>query len=232
MEPADRATLPPRTGATELTDDELLLMDFVFDVWAAERFLRRDVYHAHRNVRFTHGLDDEALSRTLRSLVGRGLFACETHDDEAPRYSLTPRGGDLWEAERKPDWTRYCRARLTGIASGAHRARVFSPDRTTLDRFISVATETRYYTNMPARWRHAQLANCALLPWKTYPTVHVALFKLPEQRFENVDWKRFTKERASWSCVSGLTSPAAVPTALASSAACDGDRGGCPSGDP
>jgi hypothetical protein len=42
--------LPARTGATSLTDDELLLFDFLFQLVLPESALRREKYPIHMNV--------------------------------------------------------------------------------------------------------------------------------------------------------------------------------------
>ena len=66
-----------RSRATSLTDDEVLLFDFLSESPVHARHLHRDAYAFHMNVGWTHDLDDDALARTLRELVERGLLEIE-----------------------------------------------------------------------------------------------------------------------------------------------------------
>jgi hypothetical protein len=66
--------LPKRTNATDLTDNELLLFDFLFDTSLAFHHLRTDDYSFHMNCTYSHSLDDDRLRVTLASLVDRRLL--------------------------------------------------------------------------------------------------------------------------------------------------------------
>ncbi|MEM7198876.1 MAG: hypothetical protein AAF628_01325 [Planctomycetota bacterium] len=112
MGAAEYDALPPRTHQTDLTDDELLLADFVFCHRVCAKDLHRGIYAAHNNCGNTHGLSDEALAPVLDALVERGLFDREdSHRPDWVSYGLTPKGGALWERERQPDWSRFVMAR-------------------------------------------------------------------------------------------------------------------------
>ena len=102
--------LPSRSDETELTKDELLLLDFLFDGGAAIGLMQRDAYHAHMNIRYTHSLTDANLLRVLRSLVERGLLRAAPDDPNTKRvvYWFTECGGAYWSRERMPVWERYC----------------------------------------------------------------------------------------------------------------------------
>ena len=108
---------PQRTNLTDLTTDQLLLFDFLFQYRLFERQLRRDVYPLHLNVNYSHGLDDEELSASLKSLEHRGdVTSCET--EEGRQWELTPAGGHKWELERNPCWSTYCETRWGESHSG------------------------------------------------------------------------------------------------------------------
>jgi len=104
--------LPSRTDVTELSDDELLLFDAIFECPWPVQALRRGEYGFHLNVRYTHGLSDEDLRARIVELVDRGLMTTDIRDPveslNRPYCALTPTGGVLWELERKPDWSKYC----------------------------------------------------------------------------------------------------------------------------
>jgi hypothetical protein len=63
---------PNRTNVTELTSDELLLFDFLFDKTLAFHHLRMVDYSFHMNCPYSHGLDDQAL---LAKVPGIGFRA-------------------------------------------------------------------------------------------------------------------------------------------------------------
>src|SRR6185503_7288795 len=110
------APLPGRTGRTPLTDDELLLFDFLFPHFARLESLRREAYVSHMNVRYTHTLDQLALKETVAKLMTAGWLAsrrprrlaAQRRADTSLYYGLTPAGGRLWELERMPPWKQYC----------------------------------------------------------------------------------------------------------------------------
>lgn len=120
-----------RTGATDLTDGELLILDFLFDLNRVPyRALRNEAFAFHHNCVAGHGMDDDALWDVLDRRVADGTLRLTLEeidrDDAEPGdergdvpdpaggpplhryYALTPAGGRLWEAERLPDWDRYC----------------------------------------------------------------------------------------------------------------------------
>ncbi len=66
-------TLPHRTNATSLSDDDLLLFDSMFPYSVPEDLLRRDSYPAQMNVQYSHALDDHCLRERLHSLMHQGL---------------------------------------------------------------------------------------------------------------------------------------------------------------
>lgn len=109
-------TLPRRTNATNLSDDELLLFDFLFDQSLSFHHLRIEDYSFHMNCLYSHSLTDADLELTLASLVARGFLNCrvgkiwrmETRNYvDGKIYTMTDSGGHLWELARRPDWDRY-----------------------------------------------------------------------------------------------------------------------------
>jgi len=103
---------PRRTGATDLTDDELLLFDALFSCPWPMFALRRLEYGFHLNVGYSHNLDDDGLLAGIEALVERGLMATDFRDPcegRNLRYcALTAAGGEQWECERRPDWSKFC----------------------------------------------------------------------------------------------------------------------------
>ncbi len=50
-------------------------------------------------------MTDEQIDGVLQQLLERELIGCRENSPDA--FTLTQRGGALWEAERLPDWDRY-----------------------------------------------------------------------------------------------------------------------------
>ncbi|WP_146678761.1 hypothetical protein [Pirellula sp. SH-Sr6A] len=99
-----------------MSDDELLLFDFLFDKSLSFHHLRMEDYSFHMNCPYSHSLTDADLELTLASLVARGFLNCrvgkiwriETRDYvDGKTYTMTASGGYLWELERLPDWDQY-----------------------------------------------------------------------------------------------------------------------------
>jgi hypothetical protein len=108
--------LPTRTGNSDLSDEELLLFDMLFDSNATAAQMSSTNYPCHMNCGYNHSLSDADLSCTIDSLLSRNLIRLigNSSDSTAPIYSLTESGGERWEVERRPDWNRY----VTTLQSG------------------------------------------------------------------------------------------------------------------
>lgn len=105
--------LPPRTNLTSLTNDELLLFDFLFDCSTPRKFLYRRNYSESMNCLYNHSLSDREVDDTMVRMESEGLVESHCRDVRyGISYSLLPAGGELWEQERKPVWDRYCSGRL------------------------------------------------------------------------------------------------------------------------
>jgi hypothetical protein len=89
-----------RTNATDLSDDELRLLDVQFDAAVPLRCLRRGRFEVTWN-QPSHELDDAALDTTIRRMCDWGVLATEQLLDET-FVLLTNRGGELWSDERCP----------------------------------------------------------------------------------------------------------------------------------
>ncbi|GHU29062.1 hypothetical protein AGMMS50256_13030 [Betaproteobacteria bacterium] len=100
-------SIPPRTYASELTDDEIILFDFLWEGDAAERFLYGEALGVHANTPYSHSIHDDQLCFWLQDLINRNLLCKRTGKKSEEIFSLTQRGFEMWESERLPDWFRY-----------------------------------------------------------------------------------------------------------------------------
>lgn len=189
--------VPNRSGVTELTDDELLIFDFLFRFSVPERALTRDKYRAHMNAGYSHGLDDSSLRHTLNQLANRGLIS-SAKEEEDTVYSLGPAGSCLWELERQPIWERFCLSCSGGLRSQAWERdhaieiwRVLSPSSSTCEEYLTVGAETGHIVlkGREPTIRRRQLTNCPLLSWKTFSEVHSISYKAEADEYWRSDEK-------------------------------------------
>jgi len=176
---------PRRTGVTDLSDDELLLFDFLFDKSAAAGFFRQDRYALHLGVGYSHGLDDQQLTGVLDDLCRRGLLLID-FGITGYAYELTAAGGELWELERRPIWDRYCDTgessftNQDGKSADVQILRILSPYLETCRDYVKLATEVGYESpygsRSPVRYRIVE--GDALFRWKDFPEVHACLVKI------------------------------------------------------
>ncbi len=108
----DKLRIPKRTHATNLTADELILFDVLYDLQYPFDVLLREDFCEIINLpeEHRHSLNGEKLWRVLDTLIARGL--AQAHSlrwplGERTHYGLTPDGGRLWELERQPDWNLF-----------------------------------------------------------------------------------------------------------------------------
>ena len=95
-----------RTNKTSLTNNQLLILDVIFDGGAKPSMLRQR-YFAEQWHAPSHSLSDEQVNSTIKQWLIDGVL--EVHSGEDGRYvTMTQAGGDMWAAERCPIWDRYC----------------------------------------------------------------------------------------------------------------------------
>jgi hypothetical protein len=173
-------TPPRRTNATDLSNDELLLFDFLFDKSLSFHHLRIEDYSFHMNCLYSHSLNDADLELALTSLVARGFLNCrvgkiwrmETRDYvNGNIYSMTESGGHLWELERLPDWDRYLSEWQWLLGSGDRgMIRIVCPTEE-VGRLCLGAMFAAGLIAPIGRVRVRNIWDAKLLPWKTFGRV-------------------------------------------------------------
>lgn len=183
---------------TNLTDDELILMDALFDQRRTMKQLRAVNFGEAINFppEYIHQLDDYDLRDVMASLVARGWVDIEKGDGRTT-YGLTAAGGELWERERQPDWDRYVRSsswceRIEGLDQWL--AEVMSPSVEIAAAFYSSDRDVKIYkTGLTI------LDDYPLLYWKTFPTVYQILAPYsPLMDWPSVDWEVYEQNRVWW----------------------------------
>lgn len=210
--------LPKRTHATDLTDNELLLCDFLFDTSLAFHHMRIGDYSLHMNCRYSHSLDDDQLRETLASLVGRRhlkegigpIYNVETRDwSHGPRYTLTESGGDLWDREREPDWNSFVATAHWELGLNSRgMMRIMCID----ERIGRMCLGSMFGAGLVSpigRIRVRAIRNIRLLPWKTFSRVYSIRCKTNDSIDDEpvpADWSVYNARRTWWRDIQELDS--------------------------
>jgi hypothetical protein len=203
---------PPlfRTYSTDLTGDELLILDVMFECSVTYPMLRTCNFVPQFNAR-PHSLDDEALKSTLDSFRSRGITYGEDDKFRGHQYlSITPKGGELWAAERQPRWERYCTESYPATIRGRTIMSVKCTTSWVRDDFIRLQPE------YPARTKSATINDMGLVHWRDFGQLYIGLASYTEPREwtpkEFDEWlprhlahiERVEKERSWWRTVNEL----------------------------
>lgn len=159
----------------------------------------------------THSLDDETLKAKLNKLKGRGITRGEDHKFRGHRYlSITPKGGELWAAERQRRWDRYCTETYSETRVGRTIMCVTCTTSWVRDDFVRLQPE------YPARTRSATIDDLGLIHWRDFGTLYIGLASYvrprewtPEEFDERLPKhlapiQRVEKERSWWRTVNEL----------------------------
>ena len=167
-----------RTGSSPLSDDEVMLLDALFDVRRAIDDLRRDGFRECTNLPYEHGLDDTELEAAVSRLHAAGLVRRTMRrrpsaGDGRMWLALTARGGALWTRERLPDWPRYCTDRMWPTR-GADRwmLSVQSPTLGIASAFLEAMIACRLIDADPHTVVVQRHERRRLVPWHTFPEVY------------------------------------------------------------
>ncbi len=196
---------PNRSSRTDLTLDQLLLFDLLFQHRCLEHQLRRDQYAIHMNINYNHSLDDDALHDALLALEERG-DATQLQLERGAQWALTPAGGLKWELERNPDWSTYCAASVRHSTNRAVYS-VVSPSELAARDFWSAARSSRLWPDDLPNGRYRVITQHEMIYWRSFPELHVlaavgrdTLVSKPHI----IDWDRYESRRTWWCGLSEL----------------------------
>lgn len=212
--------LPPprRTNITELSDDELLLFDFLFDKHLCHHHLRAENYPFHMNCGYSHGLGDIDLEKSLTTLVERGLLTCkeamtlriefrEFRRDKT--YALTEAGGRLWELERCPDWDRFLATSTWELGINCRGMIRVVCSNESIGRLCLGSMFAAGLISPVSRIRVRLLRNVRLLPWKAFPRVNSIRYKINDNTNDVMfpaHWDVYNAGRCWWRDIAELDS--------------------------
>ncbi len=191
-----------RAGVTNLTDAELSLLDQA--VWKpGTRAVYRMASFSWQYNRTCHCLSDSKLNETLDRFemrgwtTGRNISTSWSATDRT--VELTQKGGQLWESERLPDWSRYV------IDSGGartfdeptrHSVLIYGHSPTIVREFYDIGRECKFFGIQASEVRTAS----ALRSWIYWrPPQRLYLLASWIESYNNhVDWDNMEALRTWW----------------------------------
>jgi hypothetical protein len=184
-----------RTLETDLTDDELILFDIMFDGGTSFRLLRREGFEQQWNRR-SHNLTDAELLETLEKLVKLDYLRTES-DQGVEYFKLTSIGGYVWERERVPAWDRYATDRYGQTKSGRPVVKILATTQQSRDDFWQIGREVGFFAYANGRTKQAVIRNHRLIPWKSFSSLYVWIAVL-DGWHSLTDWGAFENRRTWW----------------------------------
>lgn len=202
---------PYRTGETWLTDDQLVLLDVLFDGGACLSLLRDEDFSERWNLGYGHALDDVALECNIRWLCERGILALDGNAEHVS-IRMTPEGGALWSRERCSVWDRYCTSRYETVSRGRTLMTVRAVSREVRDQFLTL------WPASPARRKTTVIFDDPLIAWQPFSPVYAGLATYderddedcsPEQSVRQAEqrlrhWVKLEQARSWWRSVPEL----------------------------
>jgi hypothetical protein len=191
-----------RTRKTNLIEEELLILDVLFDASDTFEALVRENYASSHNLPYTHSLDAGSLRALIDKLMRNGIVQSHTSGPSNRLfYGLTEAGGKLWEVERAPDWERYCADSSTLDETGKWILSVESPSITTAKAFVTCAKDCLLYrfNEDDIRTKTRIEDKISTVEWRAFPSVcsiSVRTYPLPEINL--VDWNTYESHRTWW----------------------------------
>lgn len=190
-----------RTGSSDLTDSELLILDKVAMLGGIRSMYYNDIFPYQFNCP-EHGLDDETLIVTLDRLESDGVITGEPsssrHGKPDRTIRVTERGGLVWESERRPDWTRYVTESYGSSRpdSERHRVTVFGHSRPICQAFFDAGVQSGFLDYRCGRIGTA-FGNRNLIYWR--PVERVFMLSAWVESWQSAtDWGHFEMKRCWW----------------------------------
>ncbi|MDB4614286.1 hypothetical protein OAH18_01215 [bacterium] len=205
---------PTRTGTTFLTDDDLLIYDFLTLGWTHISLVRQVDYGFHMNCGYAHSLADADLLDRIHDLAQLRLLAYR-HARRRRRVKPPPKGqlpftfafppaiisfnadgADIWEQERCPDWDRYVSFRH----SEPDEIIVASPSKSAIADCLKLGHAANRFQLTSTSIKFAFHTTFSLTYWRPFDniyTVKASCIHRPPGT-ARVDWNLHELNRSWW----------------------------------
>ncbi len=186
-----------RTHVTSLTDDELTLLDGMFDHGTSFRLLRRRGFWEQWLRR--HDLTDDELRTVLHRFIANGWLtaeACERGTD----FFLTPAGGAVWESERRPDWRRLVTDRYWRPPGGIPYVTILGLDPEIRDDFWRIGCDAGLFLKRDDSAKRTVIRDHQWIGWKSFPAIYVLMARLfdPNEIGHHEPYRSCEEQRTWW----------------------------------
>lgn len=185
-----------RTHATSLTDDELILLDCLFNCDAPPAFLSREGWSELWRVS-PHNLTNRKLRQAIKRLVSSGMLQMN-RDNGRSHLSMTEMGGRAWEAERLPVWSRFAMHRFVLMKSGKTQHTIFAMTSQTRDEFWDIGLDIGYFPSTFGPIERSVRQNQSLIDWKPSSEIFVLNVELDGWDVRDFARQEYEERRTWW----------------------------------
>jgi len=205
-----------RSHATELSDDELILFDVLFDSYTSVNSLKKEDEFSLRFNYKSHAMNANELKDTIERFVANGLmrFKLCVHgrNNEIVTYvGLTEKGGKLWEMERLPIWDKFVTDSSYDY-NGFCELAIISPNLQVAKDFIKIAQECKLYElSDPIDLEIEELQKeetKEIIPWKTFDKLYKITSRLSDRTGrespQDTNWVLYETKLMWWRTVDEL----------------------------
>ncbi len=189
-----------RTGASALTESELLILDMAATLGGCRRMYHPEIF-PYQFSYAAHGLTPRQVIETLDKFEREGLITGKDLIDPRGKPDkevlVTQKGGQLWEAERNPDWSRF----LDGHYSGRDdkdriRFSIYGHSPQICRAYFEAARDSSVLDYRGGRIRTG-VGNRQLIWWRPAQRVYLLSARL-ESWTCRADWSHLEMKRCWW----------------------------------
>lgn len=201
-----------RTGVSSLTDEQLLIFDWLFDLRAPWWSLRDEVFSIHANLPFSHNIDDRRLRSLINEWCAKGWLTRWPRTgpiDDDVTFGLTRIGGALWEAERRPQWGRFCSdSESFDRRMNCWKLAVESTQLHIVRAYVSVARACQLHQFKSLDVKVSVKSGSDLIYWKAFRRRYILIVRVVASDERDLgletDWDEFHRQRTFWRNVKEL----------------------------
>ncbi|MBI5928595.1 MAG: hypothetical protein HY862_04760 [Chloroflexi bacterium] len=197
---------PTRTHETDLTDDELILLDGMFVLWDSFTIdnLLGENFQEVTELEYCHSLRREEVVKTVNVFASRKFVVLHPMTSGNFQISLNSAGLKAWEDEHAPDWDRYC-SHLMKIDydeddNEEWSVTIFSPVLPLIYQFLDTALECGLLVDVQrdqVEFNHRQ--DEVWLGWIEFNDFYRLTFPCgPVDEDMEVDWELYETRRNWW----------------------------------
>ena len=213
----ERLILPKRTEKTSLSNDELIILDFLAFVGPTTlRVLSSEEYPWHMNTHYTHSISKNDIAVRIENMRKSGfvnihdvphgdLVKWNSKKECVMYYSITSFGGKQWELERNPVWSRYCVCSQENICNDDEENTLafYCVDKEVGRKCAEITLQANLYHFPLNKLKVSPAPPGSLLTWKTFPQEFVWTVQ-PYLETLDFDQEVYNQNRSWWSTLEEL----------------------------